>query len=68
MDRETWFAQPWYEAQVLLDGLRDEGILGDGTGDNGHPPMTPPTPRKESIDVANADLGELSFLQTRRAG
>lgn len=66
MDRQQWFELPWYEAQVLLDGLRAEGILG---GEKQEASSTPePKASGDSIDIANADLSELGFLTTRRAG
>jgi hypothetical protein len=70
MTRDEWFGLPWYEVQIFLEGLQDEGILGGKDDDRGEPEPTPQSasPDKRPIDLANADLSELGFVQTRRAG
>lgn len=66
MSPDQWFSLPWWEAEILLDGLVRQ--FGNGSTDKSPGPAAPPPSGKEKINIASANLNELGFITTRRAG
>lgn len=62
---DEWDDLPWWEAELLLEGLRDQEILGDGKEKS--PPSNGPGSAK-AIDLTQADLSAVGGVQIRRAG
>lgn len=68
MSSEEWDDLPWWESELLVDGFREEGIIGDGDNNQSVPGAPGKPTQSPLVDLTRAGPVAVGGFTTRRAG